>query len=105
MCSGGLKAPGPAVCRSLDLLLALACDSDQALQQMLEAGTMPVILNTIASYAGSVQRSSALQLNADSEAGETGDGPSISNSKVVGSVPTPSAVLAALSLCQVRTMV
>ena len=85
-------------------MLAIACDSDQALQQMLTAGTMPVIINAITSYAESVQRASALQLCADSEVGETGDGPSSSN-EVVSSVSTPSAVLAALSLCQVRLMV
>ena len=104
-CDGRLKEPGPAVCRSLDLLLAIACDNDQALQQMLAAGTMPVILNTIAAYAESVHRASALQLSADSEVGETDDGPHHSNDEVASFVPTPSAVLAALSLCQVRTMV
>lgn len=66
---------------------------------------MPVIINAITSYAESVQRASALQLSADSEVGETGDGPSSSNNEVVSSVSTPSAVLAALSLCQVRLMV
>lgn len=90
------------MCRSLDLLLAIACDSDDALQQMLEAGAMPVIINAITSYAESVKKASALQPSADREARDAADGPSSSNNEVFSSVPTPSAVLAALSLCQVR---
>ena len=69
---------------------------------MLEAGAMPVVMNAITSYAESVKKASALQPSADSGACEAADGPSSSNSEVCSCVPTPSAVLAALSLCQVR---
>lgn len=67
---------------------------------------MPVIITAITAYADSVERaSSALQRNAESEAGEAGDGPCSINNEVFSFVPTPSAVLAALSLCQVSLMV
>lgn len=72
---------------------------------MLEAGTMPVIITAITAYADSVGRASALQRNADSEAEDAGDGPSSSNNDVFSFVPTPSAVLTALSLCQVSLSV
>ena len=95
----------PFICRSLELLHAIAYNSDQALQQMLEAGTVPVITNVVTAYADSVQRASALQPDADPEAGEAGDGPSSDNSELFNSVSTPRVVLAALSLCQVRCLV
>ena len=92
-----------SVCRAMDLLLALAYTSDQALQQVLEAGAMPVIISTSTAYADSVKRDSALQPDANTEPGETSDGPNDATSDTFSFVPTPNAVLAALSLCQVST--
>lgn len=94
----------PPVCRAVDLLLALADNSDQALQQVLEAGAMPVIVTVITAYADSVKRSSALQPDADAETGEAIDAPSSRTPEAPSFIPTPTAVLSALSLCQVRLM-
>lgn len=86
----------------MNLLLALAYTSDQALRQVLAAGAMPVIISMITAYADAVKRGSALQLDADTEPGEASAGPSSANLDTFTFVPTPTAVLTALFLCQVR---
>lgn len=88
----------------MDLLLALAYTSDQALQQVLAAGAMPVIISVVTAYADTVKRGSALQPDAATEPGEPSSGPSSSKPETFRFVPAPNAVLAALSLCQVRVM-
>ncbi|KAL3133077.1 hypothetical protein ABBQ38_006979 [Trebouxia sp. C0009 RCD-2024] len=87
--------------RAMDLLLALAYTSDQALQQVLAAGAMPVIISVVTAYADTVKRGSALQPDAATEPGEPSSGPSSSKPETFRFVPAPNAVLAALSLCQV----
>ncbi|KAL3149295.1 hypothetical protein ABBQ32_002108 [Trebouxia sp. C0010 RCD-2024] len=93
--------PLSSACRAMNLLLALAYTSDQALRQVLAAGAMPVIISMITAYADAVKRGSALQLDADTEPGEASAGPSSANLDTFTFVPTPTAVLTALFLCQV----
>ena len=86
----------PPACRALDLLLAVAYASQEGLQHILQAGVMAVVVNAVAIYTQSLKQVAALQHNADSD---TDDEPS--SSGLHRSAITPTAVLTALSLCEV----
>ena len=92
----GLAFQQPVTCRSLDLLLAIAYQSDEALMRVLEAGIMPVIITVVTAYAESIETASALQPDADSEQDECP-----SSSDIGKCCHSPSAVLSALSLREV----
>ncbi len=84
-------------CRCLDLLLAFAHKHDQTLQKVLEAGILPVVVNAVKGHIHSMQKDAALQLDAEESADSGGNSDDVTPSPA----PTHSAVLAALSLCEV----
>ena len=79
--------------RCLDLLLSIAYKREETLQQMLEAGIMPVIINALKACTHALQQGAALQPGAQDPTGSNGDTP--------GPAPTHAAALAALTICEV----
>lgn len=79
--------------RCLDLLLSIAYRHEETLQQMREAGIMPVIINALKACTHALQQGAALQPGAQ-------DSPD-SNDDTPGPAPTHAAALAALTICEV----
>jgi hypothetical protein len=81
------------ICRCLDLLLSIAYKREETLQQMLEAGIMPVIINALKACTHALQQDAALQLGTQDPPDSKDDSP--------GPAPTHAAALAALTICEV----
>jgi len=81
------------ICRCLNLLLSVAYKREETLQQMLEAGIMPVIVNALKACTYTLQQGAALQPGAQE--------PPDSNDDIPGPAPTHVAALAALTICEV----
>ncbi len=81
------------ICRCLDLLLSIAYKREETLQQMLEVGIMPVIINALRACTHALQQDAALQPGAQD--------PPDSNDDTPGPAPTHAAALAALTICEV----
>lgn len=81
------------ICRCLDLLLSIAYKREETLQQMLEAGIMPVIINALRACTHALQQGAALQPGAQD--------PPDSKDDTLGPAPTHAAALAALTICEV----
>ena len=77
----------------------MAYESADASMRVLDAGIMPMVLDVVTAYAESMKRASALQPDADSE---QDDCPSSSHSDKL--CHSSSAVLSALSLCEVSSL-
>ena len=89
-------------CRCLELTLEIAYKREQTLQQTLEAGMMPVIIHALGNYMHMLHQNAAVQTDAE---GSPSDSPqSSAGAPVPGPVPTHSAVLAALSICEVISL-
>ena len=81
------------ICRCLDLLLSISYEREATLQQMLEAGIMPVIINALTACTHALQQGAALHSGAQQ--------PPDSNDDTPGPAPTYAAALAALTICEV----
>jgi len=71
----------------------MAYKREETLQQMLEAGIMPVIINALKACTHALQQGAALQPGAQDPPGSNGD--------TSGPAPTHAAALAALTICEV----
>ena len=85
-------------CRCLDLLLVVAYKCDYARHRVLEANILPVIINAMSAYVHLLQEEAAMQPNAES----LSDRISPSTSATLTCVPSHTAVVAALALCEVE---